>query len=282
MLTNYRIYTGRYRRVLLLIVQIAAGAVILLAPSSARALTTTLAVDLGYESVSYYENIPESSLFSEAKTVNPTTRLEARVKGDGIVGGLKVSAPLSVGVSREEWRTSGALTQTNNFSAREGRLTTFMGITFDESFTPYGGLSLVKRSHRRGAFVSGGTPFSTKSRELVRSLCLVIGVGGEGSLRGPLRWGYGLEYGIPLTVSMTNSVYPGFKVDDSGGYRFEVRGELGYLIRDGLTAVLSVYGGRSHWEGSNWIPHGGTLLKWPDNDTDHLGVMVGGRFGGGL
>jgi hypothetical protein len=151
------------------------------------------------------------------------------------------------------------------------RIDGFLGYPLKDWANPYLGVRWSEVRQERTNFVLSGAPVDLRAVEEVISWNLLLGVRGGGNITPRLRWNYWMEYFLPLSVDVTNSAVPGFKATDREGYTVELKGGVDYFFKGPLALGLLFYGGRMHWNGSDWKSVDHVLAKWPENDTFYLG-----------
>jgi hypothetical protein len=234
-------------------------------------IKSQLSVQLGYEHLKYAESEPDNSLASKAKVSNYIAGLEGIKVWNNIFVALRGVFPISEGVGTEKWKEGGTQKQTNDLEYGWKRVDGFLGFPEVPWFTVYGGLRWSEGKQKRSNFVVSGSPQNITSTEIIRSRSILFGFRGSGKVTSKWSLLYRLEGFIPLAVEVTNSAFPGFEVTRKKGYSFELEGGLKYHYSNTLILGLSGFGGRMHWEGSEWQAYGGKFIKWPENDTDYLG-----------
>ncbi|MBW2108916.1 MAG: hypothetical protein JRI36_09665 [Deltaproteobacteria bacterium] len=233
-----------------------------------------LAVGVGLESLSYEEHEPDTSLDSEVTTHNWTFVVEALKDWERLFLGIDVTVPLIRGDDQEVWRVSGDLYQTNRLENRWIRIDGTVGYLLHPLFKPFMGLRWSQDKQERTRFVVLGTPVANTATETVESHAVLIGLRGKLQLRHGWACTYGLKYLVPIYVKTTNDSLPGWEARDKDGYTVELKGNIGYSFRPGLSVRLTLYGGKMHWEGSDWKRYSGGSAKWPENDTVYWGLAV--------
>ena len=245
-----------------------------------KGVESKLSFDIGWERLEYKEHEPVTGLDSHAKVNNAVLMAEGVERWRYVFGGLKISIPVFLEDSGETWVRSGSTYQTNNLQYRWTRADGYIGYSLIHWFNPYAGVRWSEGEQERDSFVVLGTPVSGSARELIRSWSLLVGIRGNGRLAKRWMWNYGLEYFYPIDVEVTNSALQGFKVTNREGYTIELKSGIDWFFTKALSIGLVVYGGRMHWEGSDFIPFNGGAAKWPENDTDYLGggLNMGWKF----
>ncbi len=199
-------------------------------------------------------------------TVSPGLRLSG-----------EIDAPYYARRDREEWTESGTLAQTDDLRNLPLRIGGYARAS-PLFFLPAVGLHYSHAWQIRDRFWPPGVFLGGRSVEQVRSVAAALvwsGVFGH-----EIRFRYEAEYLAPLWVSVTNSVLPGFEVNDAGGWAYRVR--LGLEAHPEAGPSYGVEGGigRVHWDGSDWVPlSGGREAKWPENDLSERSAAVTLRWG---
>ena len=231
-----------------------------------------LTIGFGLEQLKYEEKLSDTGLHSKSKVNNLITSIDGIIRREKIFMEARATLPISKGESSEEWRiSSGALYQTNNLEYGWKRYDAIIGYNLIDWFNPYGGLRWSKVKQKRTDFVKLGVPVTATAVESIRSRSFLAGIMGSSNITDRLSWNYSLEYFYPIDVEVTNSALPGFKATDKDGYVYEIKASLEFFSTDALSFGLNLYRGKIHWNGSDWLPYGGGLAKWPQNDTDYLG-----------
>jgi hypothetical protein len=246
-----------------------------------KGLESHLSVGMGWEQLKYEEEEPNRSLGSSAKVSNVIMGIEALKRWKSVFSGINTIFPLIRGDDQEEWTTSATSYQTNTLEYGWMRIDGYIGYPSTYFFNPYGGMRLSESKQTRTEFLVNGTTVAGTAEENVRSWSLFLGVRGNGNLTPKWRWNYRIEYFVPIDVEVTNSAIPGFEASDKDGYAFDLKFEVEYSYTEALSFGFMMYGGRMHWDGSDWEPFAGGLVKWPENNTDHLGgaLNIIWRFG---
>ena len=83
-----------------------------------------------------------------------------------------------------------------------------------------------------------------------------------------------LSFGLPLAVETTNTVLPGFAVEDVDGLRLRFAADL-FRKRD---RSLRLAWDHLRWNGSDWQAFAGGFARWPRNETKSLSLEARLRF----
>ena len=239
-----------------------------------KGVASKLSVDAGLEQLNYKEHEPDTGFDSNAKVINWIIGIEGLKRWEYIFVGIKAVIPVIEGEDKEEWRRFGSLYQTNTLKYKWMRADGYLGYPLAYWLNPYGGLRWSEAIQNRYDFVVRGISAAGTAKEEIRSWSLLVGIRGNGEITSRWEWYYWLEYFYPIDIEVTNSMLPGYKSTDKEGYALELRVGAGYYFTDALFFGIQIYGGRMHWEGSDWNPHGASLVKWPENDTDYLGGIL--------
>jgi hypothetical protein len=246
-------------------------------------LQSRIAVSLAWEYIDYEEKVntlpppgpgqPEVPApgyrESDAEVNNAVIGVEAILRMKRLFVFTRGVFPLIRGDGDEEWRQFGTLVQTNTLEYGWMRINGVAGVALHPWLNPYAGVRWSRVKQTRSDIIS----FVGSVDETIESWSAVFGVRGEGAGDSPLRVMYAFEYYHPFDVEMRNT-HPAFsdvKFTDDEGYAWELRGEAQYALKESLLVGLHFFGGRMHWDGSDYITGG---RKWPENDTDYLGAGV--------
>jgi hypothetical protein len=237
-----------------------------------RGIESQISLGVAWERLEYKEHEPDTRIDSKAKINNVVVGIEGLKRWKYLFGGVKSVFPVFLESGNEEVTRSGQSFQTDNLELRWIRIDGFLGYPLRDWANPYLGIRWSEVRQERKHFIVAGRPVDLRSVEEVISWNLLLGVRGGGNFTPRLRWNYWLEYFLPLNVDVTNSAVPGFKATDKDGYMVELKGGLDYLYnRPSLAFGLLFYGGRMHWNASDWKSVDHVLAKWPENDTFYLG-----------
>ncbi len=236
--------------------------------------TSHFSLGIGWEVLNYSEHEPDSHLDSEANVSNWTIGLDAFKQWAHIFCRLKGIIPVLRGDDSEKWRVSDILTQQNTLKYAWTRIDAVVGYRLNSYINPYLGLRWSDSEQKRSEFVVLGTPIEDRSTEDVTAWFITFGIRGEVLLKP--RWcvSYSGSYFEPVYSKVENSSIPGWEVANTDGHAFEFEGQAAYAYTETISIVFTLYGGKMHWKGSDWVPISGTLVKWPENDTRYFGGML--------
>jgi hypothetical protein len=236
-----------------------------------RGIESQISLGVAWERLEYREHEPDTGIDSKAKVDNVVVGIEGLKRWKYLFCGVKSVFPVFLGSGNEEVTRSDTSFQTDTLELRWIRIDGFLGYPLRHWANPYLGIRWSEVRQERTNFIVTGNPVSLQSVEEVTSWNLLLGVRGVGNITPRFRWNYWLEYFLPLNVDVTNSAVPGFKATDKEGYTVELKGGVDYLYIPSLGFGLLLYGGRMHWNGSDWKSIDHVLAKWPENDTLYLG-----------
>ncbi|MBE9502874.1 MAG: hypothetical protein IME96_01725 [Proteobacteria bacterium] len=230
-----------------------------------------ITINTSLEQLKYRESEPDNKLTSTANVRNYVAGLEGIKVWDTLFIGVRGFFPIGKGRDTEKWTQAGIQNQTNDLEYGWTRVDGFIGLVEKSWLKLYGGLRWSEGKQKRNNFVVSGIPQQASSTEIIRSRSALIGMRGEGKVSS--RWSllYRMEGFIPLAVEVTNGAVPGFEATRKKGYSYELEGGINYYYSNSIMLGLSGFGGRMHWEGSDWQAYGNKSVKWPENDTDYLG-----------
>ncbi len=233
-----------------------------------------LSLGLGIERLAYEEDEPETGLTSDAAHYNLVARIEGRKQWESLFLSFRGTFPVSSGDDEERWNRSGTLFQTNTLEFEWARLDGCAGYALSTWIIPFGGFRYSHGEQKRSDFVVLGNPAAGSAREKITSWSLYFGVMG----RPPLDQNWTLIYRIaffhPVDLKVTNSSLPGFRASEKDGYGLELEAGIFRTLSDRMGVEISAYGGRTHWEGSDFKAFPGGLAKWPENDTTYFGGAI--------
>jgi hypothetical protein len=245
-------------------------------PDAAK--TSHFSVGIGWESLKYSEHDSDTHLDSEAKVSNWTIGLDGFKQWTHIFCGFKSIIPVHRMDDSEEWRVSDILTQQNSLEYGWTRLDAFLGYRIKPSFNPYIGLRWSNSEQERTKFVFFGIPVAGSATEEVTSWFISFGVKGDILLSPRLTLSYFGSYFESISSEVTNSNLPGWEVTDIKGYTFEFEAQAKYSYTESISFVFTLYGGKMHWNGSDWKLYASRSIKWPENETRYLGSMLNVRW----
>jgi hypothetical protein len=241
-------------------------------------------IGLGSEVLIYKEHEPDTFTESRVTVVNPVINAAVNSRYGFWVFGFKGVYPVCPTESIEKWDSYGIRSfQTNVFKYEWSRADAYLGYFIDPGDnqlegTVYLGIRRSLEKQTRSDFIQQGVRLVGRSTEEVEAYGLLIGVMGNNvqSTENKSRWiwTYALEYMAPLSVKTANNRYPAMEFDDKRGYTYQLRIGRDYKSQNHWILGGEIYGGLMHWQGSGWqlTPYG--RLKWPDNDTQYLGVSL--------
>ena len=240
--------------------------------------TGHFSVGIGWEALNYSEYEPDTRLDSEADVSNWILGLDAFKQWTHIFCGFKGIIPVHRIDGSEEWRASGILTQQNSLKYGWTRLDAFLGYKLKPSFNPYLGLRWSDSEQERMGFLLLGTPVEGSATEEVTAWFINLGIRGDILLNSKWRLYYSGSYFEPISSEVENSNLPGWEVADTSGYIFEFEGQVEYTYSESIVFVFTLYGGKMHWNGSDWASYENRSIKWPENDTQYIGCMLNVRW----
>ena len=240
--------------------------------------TGHFSVGIGWEALNYSEHEPANRLDSEADVSNWIIGFDAFKQWTNIFCGFKGIIPVHLIDGSEEWRASGILTQQNSLEYGWTRLDAFLGYKLRPFFNPYIGLRWSDAEQERTRFVVLGTPVEGSATEEVTAWFINLGIRGDILLNSKWRLYYSGSYFEPISSEVENSNLPGWEVADTSGYIFEFEGQVEYTYSESIVFVFTLYGGKMHWNGSDWASYENRSIKWPENDTQYIGCMLNVRW----
>jgi len=240
--------------------------------------TGHFSVGIGWEALNYSEHEPDMHLDSEAKVSNWTIGMDGFKQWTHIFCGFKGIIPVHRLNNSEEWRVSDIITQQNSLEYGWTRIHALMGYRLKPFFNPYVGLRWSKSEQERTDFVVIGTPVDGSATEEVTSWFMSLGIKGDILLIPRLTLSYLGSYFEAISSEVKNNNLPGWEVTDTDGYTFEIEGQAEYSYTESISLVFTLYGGKVHWNGSDWKPYASRFIKWPENDTRYLGCMLNVRL----
>lgn len=237
-------------------------------------IQSRLSFGIGPEWLSYEERIPESDIRSSVTVQNDVLGFEGVKRWEPVFIGLKGMIPFLRGYDQEDWTVSGTLFQTDRLEYGWIRFFGYLGLPIFSGFNPTIGLRYSSGRQERTEIIAWGMPYSSAT-ETVEALHGTLGL--QGNYRFGQKWQlqYNIEGLLPLYVEVTNSVIPGWEVSGVGGYGMVARGEVAYELASRVSITFTLYGGRTHWNGSEWQPFSGGSARWPENNTDYGGGLFG-------
>lgn len=237
-------------------------------------IQTRLSFGIGPEWLSYEERVPESDIHSSATVQNFVLGFEGVKRWKSVFCGMRGVIPLSHGHDQEEWTVSGTLFQTDRLEYGWIRISGYVGLPLFPLLNPYIGLRYSNGRQERSEIIAWGIPHAS-ANETVEALHGALGLQGNFRFGGKWHLGYSIEGLLPVYVDVTNNVIPGWGVSSAGGYGMVARGEVAYELTPHVSITFTLYGGRTHWNGSGWEPFSGGFARWPENNTDYGGGLFG-------
>lgn len=239
-----------------------------------QGIQSRLSVGFGWERLYYEENEPDNQLSSNVKVNNLMVAVEGIKRWETLFVGAKTILPVLLFDEKETWESSGSVYQTDSFEYQWIRADGFLGIFIYRLFNPYGGIRWSKAVHERSHFFENNKSVNREASETIQSWHAFLGVRGKGLMAPQWQWQYGLECFVPFNVEVTNTFFPDFKATDNGGYTLELHIGVDYTFNDLVSLGVRLYGGKMHWNGSQWKTFDGERIKWPENDTDYFGATL--------
>jgi hypothetical protein len=245
----------------------------LAAAISNTALKSQVSIYWAREHFVYREIENDTGMESKSRLNKYVVGIEGRKRWDYLFAGVKFSLPLCIEGDQEETTRFGKLYQYDHLELRWVKMDGYAGYPFRHWVNPYVGVrwSDVTQERKNFNFMSKSLTDLTAS-ENVRSWHFLFGITGIGKISPRWIWNYRLEYFLPLKVEVTNSVIQDFNSSDSRGYTLELQGGIDYLYSDFLSFGFLLYGGLTHWNGSDWKATGRGFVKWPENETTFVGA----------
>ena len=244
-------------------------------------IETKITAGLGIEYLEYEEQLPESSLQSNANVSNLVVRIGGVKRWENIFIGINGEVPVVNFDSQEEWLVNGALVQTNSLNYGITQLAAFIGYPITPLFNPYLGLRSTWSNQQRSDFKdhTGLIVSSSRITETVKAYYISLGFRGGWPISNKWEVAYGAEYNFPYYTKVTNDGLPGWKTTDINGYSWVVFGELLYIFREKFSLSLLLSTGQLHWEGSGWQTYNTGQVKWPENDTYFINSFLNFNWG---
>lgn len=233
-----------------------------------------LTLGIGVEQLEYEEHEPETGMNSSATLQNFVFFIEAQKTFSSLFVQINSTFPVFLGEDKEHWYESGRLYQTNELEYQWIRADASIGYSLISYFNPFVGLRWSHVTQDRDNFVVQGNSKNFSATETVKAWYLTMGAAGYIRFQPKWTFAYELAYCSPIHNTVTNDALAGWKASDANGYTVEIEGRLGYQLKQSLAIELTGYGGRTHWNGSDWQPYMGGIAKWPENDTNYLGLRL--------
>lgn len=243
-----------------------------------KGIRSHITIGMGWETLNYKEHEPDTHLDSEADVSNWTVRFDAVKQWKHIFCGIKGMIPVTRNDDLEEWMVSDALNQKNVLEYGWKRFDADLGYPLAPLLNPYIGLRWSEAKQDRTDFVFLGTPVEGSATETVTAWFFTLGVTGNVLLNPRWCLSYSGAYFEPMYLEVKNSGFPGWEVSDAEGYTYEFEGQAEYACTQRVSLAFILYGGRMHWNGSDWKLNAGKFVKWPENDTRYFGGMVNLRW----
>jgi len=243
-----------------------------------KGVTSHISIGIGWETLNYREHESDTRFDSEADVFNWTVGFDALKRWEYIFCGIKGIIPVHLNNDREDWIVSGILTQQNSLEYGWKRIDTYLGYPLNFFFNPFLGLRWSEANQDRTDFVFLGTPVEGEVTETITSWFFTLGVTGNVLLNPRWRLSYSGSYFEPISSDVTNSGLPGWDVSGTDGYTFEIESQIEYIYTPRVSFAFMLYGGKIHWNGSDWKPYASGVVKWPENDTRYLGCMLNVRW----
>ena len=240
-----------------------------------------LTASLGIEYLEYEEQLPETSLQSNADVSNIVIRIEGVKRWENLFIGIDGTVPVVNFDSQEEWSVNGTLTQTDSLSYEVTQLATFIGYPVAPSFNPYLGLRSTWFNQERSDFRESDGALISSSRITESIKAHYISLGLRGGLPISKDWVifYDAEYNFPYYSKVTNDGLPGWETTNINGYSWKVSGELLYILKEKLSLSLLLSASRIHWKGDDWQIYNNGQIKWPENDTYIVNLFFSFNWG---
>ena len=237
---------------------------------------TKITTGLGLEYLKYEEQLPETTLQSNANVSNIVIRIEGVKRWENIFVGIEGTVPVVKFDSQEKWLINSTLAQTNSLSYEITQLAAIIGYPITPLFNPYLGLRSTWSNQQRSDFKdhAGLIVSSLRITETIKAHYISLGF--RGGLPISKDWGisYGAQYSLPYSVEVTNDGLPGWEASNINGYSWRVYSELLYIMREKMSLSLLFSAGQLHWEGSGWEIYNGGQIKWPENDTSFINSFL--------
>lgn len=199
-----------------------------------------------------------------------------------IVGGM-VRVEGDRGIDRERWtvavnqggsRGGTSTFQTDDLDYRWYRFDLYGGYRLWSALSPVAGVRWSRAEQVRNRFEPQPQGID-EAIEPIDSTWFLLGALGE-LARPSLSFDYVLRVAFPLAVETTNSAIAGARFTGVGGYAIEGGGSVSVPLSPIWQLRAGVEGGAMHWNGSDIETlAGGTIAKWPENDTQSLLVTAG-------
>lgn len=240
--------------------------------SPGSGIESKVSFNIAWERIQYGEHEPDMGLDANAEIDNMVVGFEGVKRWEHLFLGTRLTFPISIESGREEVTHSGKTYQENTLKMGWSRIDGFIGYPLKSWLNPYMGFRWSEVRQERRDFVIAGAPATVQSSEEVKSVSLLLGMGGVGHFTPRWNWNYRAELFLPISVKVTNTALPGFESSDKSGHMAELKGGVDYLFTDSLYSGFFLYGGWMHWNGSQWNSFDRGRAKWPENDTYYVGA----------
>lgn len=229
-----------------------------------------LAVSAGIEYLNYQESDPDIPLNSESKPSNTVLRLKYKASiSDALQFVGKLTFPIALQPRIEEWKSRGAVFQTNGLEYRWTRLDAYVLSEYRNDYAAFFGMRIGQANQTRKNFVTSPPSSIGEVVETINSAGLLAGLQSKAQLK-KLGLKFHALYVFPVSVRVTNTAVPG-SFNNRSGYTLEG----GVEIFAGNKVSLEVTGGKMHWNGSDWKSISSTQsVKWPANDTRYTNLLL--------
>ncbi len=242
-----------------------------------QCIQSYVSVGVGWEQLSYTEEVPELSLVaSDTEVNNLVLYFDGTKRLNDYFVSLKGILPVTYGDTQEYWEKAGQYVQSNSLAYRRTKVDVFFGYILNHLFNPYIGTSWSYSHQERNDFQTSNTPGVTKISitEEVNSLSLLLGFHGRMPINTKWSFAYFLEYLHPYYSKVENSSLAGWEPSNIDGYSFSLTGQLELLIAEKTALIVQAVGGQQNWDGSDWETVGNSQVKWPENETIFIGGYV--------
>jgi len=243
-----------------------------------KGVTSHISLGMGWETLNYREHEPDTRLDSEADVSNWTIGFDALKRWEYIFCGIKGIIPVYLNDDQEDWSVSGILAQQNALEYGWSRIDAYLGYPLNPLFNPHMGFRWSEANQDRTGFGLLGTPVEGSVTETITAWFFTLGATGNVLLNPRWRLYYSGSYFVPISSKVTNSGLPGWDVSDTDGYTFNFETQIEYIYTSRVSFAFMLYGGKIHWNGSDWITYADKFAKWPENDTRYLGCMLNMKF----
>jgi hypothetical protein len=239
-----------------------------------KGVTSHLSLGMGWETLNYREHEPDTRLDSEADVSNWTIGFDALKRWEYFFCGIKGIIPVYLNDDQEDWSVSGIFAQQNALEYGWSRIDAYLGYPLNPLFNPHMGFRWSEANQDRTGFGLLGTPAEGSVTETITAWFFTLGATGNVLMNPRWRLYYSGSYFVPISSEVTNSGLPGWDVSDTDGYTFNFETQIEYIYTSRVSFAVMLYGGKIHWNGSDWTAYAGKFAKWPENDTRYLGCML--------